>query len=222
MRTIDSKTYEYSEWLRAVFAHPVQANPWYWDCDFIEPDAQTCVDYLTRLFREPQILDEYLDEQVRDGLYFLISNGCSMHSLAIYNEKVPLQKRADAMLSMYDLFSKFMNKRCSAHLSHLDQAGANPINSVTYMWWDIIPFIGHPNDRNFQKLDEAALEVMESTLELDSIACQENALHGLGHWHMHYPGRVEKAVEKFLKKNKDKLSKDLENYARAAARGCVN
>jgi hypothetical protein len=39
-----------------------------------------------------------------------------------------------------------------------------------------------PDDPRIARLDRAALDVMADALALDAIACQESALHGLGHW----------------------------------------
>lgn len=222
MQGFDSRTLSFDEWVKAVFGHPVETTPWYYNCDFIEPAPKICLDYLTKLFTAPEILDEYLDEQVRDGLYFLISNACSSHTIPLCDQSCPMQQRIDCVHSMQTLFAEFLAKRCSEHLSHLDQAGANPINSVAYMWWDILPLCGRPDDRSFQKLDEAALDVMQQNLQLDSTPCRESALHGLGHWHLQYPGKVESIVDLFLKTTKKSISPELETYARAARQGCVN
>lgn len=222
MQEIDSRSLSFDDWVKAVFAHPVEINPWYYNCDFHEPDPKICLDYLTKLFTAPEILDEYLDEQVRDGLYFLVSNACSSHTIPLCDQITPMQQRIECVRSMQTLFSEFLTKRCSEHLSHRDQAGANPVNSVAYMWWDILPLCGRPDDKKFQELDEASLEVMEQTLELDSTACKESALHGLGHWHLQYPDRVESIVDRFLKTKKTSITPELESYARAARQGCVN
>ena len=65
------------------------------------------------------------------------------------------------------------------------------------MWWDLIPITGRPNDPARSVLDQAILTVMESTLQLDSIACRESALHGLGHWQHEYPERVGEIIDRF-------------------------
>jgi hypothetical protein len=40
-------------------------------------------------------------------------------------------------------------------------------------------------------LDVELLAVMKEILTLDSLACQESALHGLSHWRHHYSRFVE-------------------------------
>jgi hypothetical protein len=88
------------------------------------------------------------------------------------------------------------------------------------MWWDIIPFFGAPDDPSRQELDGAALSVMEETLSLDSLACRESALHGLGHWQHSYPERVGEIIGRAMNGPKG-WPQELIVYARDARRGCV-
>jgi hypothetical protein len=53
--------------------------------------------------------------------------------------------------------------------------------------------------------DPDILQVMGSTLQLDSIACRESALHGLGHWQHQYPQRVGEIIDKFSMSQPDLL-----------------
>lgn len=61
---------------------------------------------------------------------------------------------------------------------------------------------------------------MERTLQLDNIACQESALHGLGHWHSAYPKEVERIIDAFLQSNLN-IRPELEQYAQSARIGMV-
>lgn len=88
------------------------------------------------------------------------------------------------------LFTRLFARRCSNHLSHFDEKGASPLNSACYMWWDLFPTWGQPEDPVEAKLDAELLAVMSQILAIDSLPCQESELHGLGHWHMHYPARA--------------------------------
>jgi hypothetical protein len=88
------------------------------------------------------------------------------------------------------------------------------------MWWDIIPLYGRPNEPEWTEMDNEILGVLESTLKLDSLACQESALHGLGNWHLYYPGRVEGIINNFLQSQKE-LREELRTYVMNAYRGCV-
>jgi hypothetical protein len=88
------------------------------------------------------------------------------------------------------------------------------------MWWDIIPFLGHPGNPVWEEFDQDILKVMESTLQLDSIACQESALHGLGHWQHQYPERVGEIINKFSMTHRS-LRNELEKYMMNAFVGYV-
>ena len=62
--------------------------------------------------------------------------------------------------------------------------------------------------------------VMQRVLALDALACQEGALHGLGHWHLRYPEEVKGAIDVFLE-SRPQLDPRLRQYAISARRGCV-
>jgi hypothetical protein len=121
---------------------------------------------------------------------------------------------------MHNLFEECFAKRCTPHLSHLDEPGVSPLNGACYMWWDILPIGAQPDNADQMGLDHEILNAMESTLRLDSVACQESALHGLGHWQRSYPQRVTEIIDLFLQRQQG-LREELRTYAMSAARGCV-
>jgi hypothetical protein len=217
----------FEEWLNYVFDHPAGdlSNAWYWDTDrdWWDEDAHPAqtVQFLTRAFdNAAAVLKPYSDAQLNQGLWFLVSNACSNHMFALMDESVPWPARERCIYSFHQLYEQCFARRCSPHLSHLSEPDANPLNLVCYMWWDIIPLYGKPNDPSRKEMDEAILQVMESTLQLDSIACRESALHGLGHWHMYYPERVGEIIDKFSMSHPH-LPEKLESYMKAAYTGYV-
>ena len=88
------------------------------------------------------------------------------------------------------------------------------------MWWDIAPILGEPDTAAFAERDALILKVMADTLGLDSEACRESALHGLGHWHSYYPDEVQTIIYDFIWKDR-KIRDSLRNYAYAAMHGDV-
>jgi hypothetical protein len=88
------------------------------------------------------------------------------------------------------------------------------------MWWDIFPCVALPDDPDRGRLHLATIDAMRRTLALDSPACQESALHGLGHSARFHPSEVADAVDAFLADGRPK-SPELIAYARAARCGCV-
>ena len=196
------KNLRFEEWLSHVFDHPVDdhRNAWYWDIDrdWWEEDSAETLHFMTRLFENAEdLFQPYSDAQLNQGLWFLASNACSSHMFALMNASLPWSARRRCIASIHQLFEQCFARRCSPHLSHIDEPGANPLNAVCYMWWDIIPLYGKPDDPEHREMDEAILQVMESTLQLDSIACRESALHGLGHWQHAYPRRVGEIIDRF-------------------------
>ena len=83
-----------------------------------------------------------------------------------------------------------------------------------------MPVYGGPVLADRQALHLAALETMAKILEFDSLACQESALHGLGHWHRIFPQQIESLIDEFLLLHSG-ARPQLLTYARAARGGCV-
>ena len=215
----------FEEWVVFVFDHPVedQKLAWHWDLDadwWAAPAAVT-VQYLTQAFENAtQVFQPFSDAQLNQGLWYIVDNACSDHMFALMDLSVPWQARRRCIHSIHQLYEQTFARRCTPHLSHIDEPGAGPLNLVCYMWWDLIPLYGDPNDPAHKDIDQAILEVMDSTLQLDSIACQESALHGLGHWQRQYPQQVTEIIDRFLNRH-NALPGALRSYAMNAYRGCV-
>ena len=139
---------------------------------------------------------------------------------AVSDDSVPLDIRVKCVHSIRGVFEQLFDGLCSEHLSHIDEKGAAPLNSICYMWWDLIPFQLEADAPSKVAISKAALEVMEEILKLDSIACQESAIHGLGHWELFYPTEVAEIVDQYLKDNPN-LRTELKEYALRARDGDV-
>jgi hypothetical protein len=215
----------YEDWIEHVFSHEVRKYQaaWYFDHDapWWDGPAAVIVNYLTRLFEDPEpALAYFADSQIAQGLYYLVDTGAGGDARVITQSVVPLAERLRCLRSIGTLFDRIFAKRCTPTLSHLDEPGAGPLNGVCYMWWDIFPIGGAAGDPEAKTIDEAILSVMETSLALACPACQESALHGLGHWQSRYPERVATAIDDFLSRQED-LQPELVAYARAAHTGCV-
>jgi hypothetical protein len=131
-----------------------------------------------------------------------------------------LATREQVIRSCETLFRELLAPRCSPNLSHCDWHRAAPLNSICYMWWDIMPVYGGPKLDDQRALQNAALDTMGVILRLESIACQESALHGLGHWHAVFPEQTKALIDRFLQARPEIPSK-LRLYAQSARYGCV-
>ena len=94
------------------------------------------------------------------------------------------------------------------------------MNPVCYMWWDLFPAFGRPTEPDYAAVDVELLAVMKRALALDSLGCQESALHGLGHWQDQYPGVVEQTINEFLARSGG-MRQELREYAEYARLGYV-
>jgi hypothetical protein len=215
-RALTSLSYE--AWIEHVFSHEVRPyrNAWYFDpdCDMWSAPAWLSVGYLTRLFENPEpALAYFSDAQIAQGLHYLIDSGAGGVVLALGDESVPLIDRERCVRAIEILFANLFAARCTPHLSHLDEPGAGDLNGICYMWWDVFA-------TGALDLTGATLAAMERILALDSIACQESALHGLGHWRAYDERAVEAIIDAYLTR-RPCLRRELGAYARAARGGCV-
>jgi hypothetical protein len=220
-RRLESLSFD--EWVAHVFDHDVRGPEWYFDLDapvWAAPAALTLA-HVTRLFENPiEWLSRYDDAQLNQGFWYLVSNAGSNHMFALTDASAPLQARIRCVKSFTSLFEALFAARCSSDLIHLRPTEFNPLNLACYMWWDIVPFSGAPNDPKRAELDTAALSVMEEILSIESLPCRESALHGLGHWQPCYPQQVGDIIDRALDRS-NAWPATLKTYALSARSGCV-
>lgn len=215
----------FEQWLSHVFDHPLSGSgpEWYFEpgADWWDGPPADTVAFMTRAFENAAALFQpYSDALLNQGLWYLASNACSNHMFALLDPAVPWPARQRCVRSMRSLFEGCFARRCTPHLGHRDEPGAGPLNSVCYMWWDLIPIAPRPGEPSQRALDREILAVMESTLQLDSLACHESALHGLGHWQHGYPTQVAAIISAFRQRTGGRRP-ELDLYAANAAQGCV-
>ena len=214
----------YEDWISHCFARPVSDPAWYFDVDSPswEAPSSTSLQFMTRLFTSSaHVCEQFTDAQLDQGFWYLVSPSGSDHMFALLDESLPEANRLTCLRAMNSLFQDLFAARCTDVASSRRQSGEglSPLNSICHMWWEVIPIHGKPADSTRRTLDATVLEVLQSQLEISSIACQESALHGLGHWAHYYPERVEEIVAQFLESQNDNAK--LRAYATAAAKGNV-
>jgi len=196
---------------------------WTFDADesFSQLSPERKIELLTEAFeRSGELMAPFSDAQINQALWWSVAGSGSEYIHAISDESVPWVKRRRAVWSFVALFEEVMAKRCTETLSDMDESPASPLNSFCYMWWDSTPLC---SSRVFDKespLNVECLAVMERILRIPHVACQESALHGLGHWKFDHPAEVEKIIDEFLTRERN-LRPDLISYAEAAKTGCI-
>ena len=212
----------FDEWIDRVFDHPVGQFKWYWNDDTSEIAPAIAIRHLTQLFTTAQpALSRFANAQIGQGLWYLACGACSNYMWPLVQDGISWESRRTCIRAIASLFEQVFAQRCSDHLSHLDERDADALNEVCYMWWDLFPTWGDPDDPSCRERDREVLQVMARALSIDSVACQESVLHGLGHWHAHYPEFVEREIRQYLHENQ--LSRpELRQYAHGACRGNVS
>jgi hypothetical protein len=216
----------YDDWIEHVFAHAVPFYEPAWsfaaDADWWDPPGATAIAYLTRLFKQPEpLVEQFADSQIGQGLYYLIDNGAGAYCRFLIDGSVPIEARVACIEAIQTLFARLFQPRCPPVLSNIDEPGGTKLNQVCYMWWDIIPLAASSKPRRPDPIHEACLRVMRETLRLPNPACQESALHGLGHWAHAYPAFAATVIDAYLAGDPNRRP-ELVRYAQAARSGCVN
>lgn len=177
-------------------------------------DVQTLT-YATRAFENArQVFAPFSDDEIRDGLWSFASEW-GLHGLA--DMSIDYDLRLRCVQSIYTLYTDLFMVRCEPYLSAMRQDEPNRLNTLCYMWWDIFPFYG--NLSGDERKPNEFLPLLERILSLDHIACQESALHGLGHMSANRT-EIERMIDAYLKRNTH-ISESLRNYALSARGGCV-
>jgi hypothetical protein len=218
------------EWIAYIFDHPVAGairEAWYWSED--APEWRGTPEDIPALIAETfghagELLARFSDEQLDQGFWFLVGNTPPGFTVTLVDAQIPLPARFSALRSFVPLFEQVMAIRCSPHLSHLaEQAAANPPNSACYMWWDLLRFplleLNGPAEAERDLFHSEILVILRRLLAIPHDACRESALHGLGHWALHYPQAAE-IVDEFLS-NTPGLRRELIAYTERAKIGNV-
>jgi hypothetical protein len=211
-----------ASWIAHVFDHPVEKPPWHWafDAPEWEGSSELIATYIAETFeRSGELLAPYTDAQLGQGFWYLVSSAASDFMRALMESEVPLATRLRALHSFVPVFEQVMAVRCSQHLSHLDEQPANPLNVACYMWWDMIPVRGQPENRWQAEFDSEVLRLLQRLLSIPHDACRESALHGISEWHYHYPS-AESIVDEWLARTPS-LRPELVSYAQQAKIGRV-
>ena len=201
----------FEEWVVAVF-DPAVDDPW-------PPPAQELA-HLTRLFRDPvAALDGFTDDEVGIGLWSILDSGGAATALAVNDDTLPLDQRIACIRLIPAVYRELFVPRCAERLGHLDEEGGR-LEMACYMFWDVAVIGGPPGVREGNLLEDAVLDVLHDILAIEHAACQESAIHGLGHRVSRHPERAPRMLDDWLRRGPVRDDR-LRPYARAAMTGCI-
>jgi hypothetical protein len=212
----------FQEWLDETFGRAVTGE---YHPEFVHREVENwpdpvsnadAVEYLTRLFENPEkSLQYYSDRQIAPGLWELGPGDAH----CVYDQSIPIEKRLRLIGSVEIFFRDFFDKRCVPRLSDAASQHVTPLNTICYMWWEVITWGWLKDDPDADRIKARDLEVMEAVLQLPNPACKESAIHGLGHM-VRQSDRAHAIIDRFLSREKD-IDPQLASYARAALTGCI-
>ncbi len=140
----------------------------------------------------------------------------------VFDPAIEWSIREAAILAVTPLFENFFTKYCTPKCSHgtVRAIPGENINLICYMFWDICPL--HPDmcDDQDHAYTDSCFDVLARILAIDHVACQEAALHGLGHWAHRHGDRSAAIINRALRAPRP-VPEVLESYARRAMVGDV-
>lgn len=213
----------FEEWVQTCFDHPFTEPEWFWGDGFdslwesLGLSELVAVNYLTRLFLEPQHLKPYSLKQVAQGIWFLVAETSpSQSSYALLRPYIALRERLACIQSMTEFFRNFVAPAAPGPAD----TESDEFHGVCYMWWDLLwhTFASADGREGEPELHQTCMEVMSAVLELPSELCRLSALHGLNHWHRDFREEVEQVIDAFLANASD-ITPGISEYASKARTG---
>ena len=229
----DSATFD--KWLKWVFDHPVadrKREEWWWTKPYAREGGSwldrppiTALTFVTRLFENPVgHLSRYSDAQIDQGLWFIVHTANSKHFEWLIDGRIDLALRKRCIRSFENLSRALFAPRCSDEVIH----GTKPLDSICYMLWDLAI---HNADRiqdnpdgtysriRDAEIDKESVNTLARIIAIPSIACQQSALHGLGHL-VHDACLGADIIQNYLDDHQN-LRSDIRKYAQQALLGKI-
>lgn len=212
---------DYPAWLELLFSH--EAPDWYFDLDTETPTLPPAeiAGHTLRLLEAPGLLISCrTDDQIASGLKYLFDYGTGFAVIRdVGDASVTPVLRREIAARMDRLWTQIFAARCSTALGHLSEEGGM-LNTFCYMFWDSFYGIEVADPAERHELEAAFIEVMARILAIPHPACQESALHGLGHWGRRFADRCDVLIGDFLAEGRA-ARPELVRYAKSARTGCI-
>jgi hypothetical protein len=221
---MEDESVTFEEWLKWAFDHPAPAKDgkeWYWDVPDVDeggrwldrPPVQALT-FATKLFENPlAYLSCYSDAQIGEGIWFIVFRTCSKHFDGLVDPSVDLGLRTRCIRSLENLSRELFAPRCSDNGVWY---ATDPLDQICYMLWDLVVSDTSNID---PEIDKVFLDTLARILAIPCIACQQSALHGLGHL-VRYTKLGADVIQQFLDDHPN-LREDLRKYAQKALVGAV-
>jgi hypothetical protein len=224
----------FHQWLKWAFEHAGETEwnsewshtSYTWESGrWLEQSPAVGLEFVSKLFENPlEYLSSYSDEQINEGLFFIVSTARSAHFYCLVEGDVDIALRRRCIRSIEVLTRELLAPRCSDNV----WIYTKPLNHICDLLWDLVVYCSNSTDLNSNgalwgvrnpEIDEEVLDTLSHILAMPSVACQQSALHGLGHL-VDFSGLGSSVIQQFLDDNPD-LRSDLREYAQTALVGKV-
>jgi hypothetical protein len=226
----------FDEWLKWAFDHPVTElmghDQWWWHVPrdweggiWLDRPPERALAFVIQLFENPlAYLSCYSDAQIDQGVNFIVSRACSKHFDWLVDRRIDIGLRKRCFRSIEELFRELLAPRCSDDI----WIYTKPLNHICDMFWDMVVRDANTAERDsdgtyrivrYTDVDAEILDTLAHILAMPSVACQQSALHGLGHL-VHEAKLGSNVIQKYLDDYPD-LRYNLRQYARIAMFGGV-
>jgi hypothetical protein len=216
----------FDQWIKEIFDRPVEEE---WHASYhrrwLEQLPALGLAFVAKLFENPPAyLSGYSDEQIDQGICIIVSPLCSDHFCYVAEGNIDLALRKRCIRSLENLSRELFAPRCSDNV----WIYTKPLNHICDMLWDIVVYGTNSTDWNSDRalwgvrnpeIDKELLNTLSRILVIPSIACQQSALHGLGHL-VDFSGLGSSVIQRYLDEHPD-LRSDLREYALGALTGEV-
>jgi len=182
-------------------------------------DSATVNEYAIRFNNEiAGIVAQHGEDPVNKAIWYIYSSASGYMWGAM--DKSLGTKRAHFMESVNSLYANGFAQYCSQYYGHLDNGpeSVRSMNSACYMLWDM-DGLECPALNGDSELLNASFDVLSNALRLESLACNESALHGLGHLATNHRGLTSPPIDEFLRRKN--LPSEIREYAKTAKAGYV-
>jgi len=191
-----------AEFTKYLFERPTDGLEWYFRDEHEDPSVakELLVELVAGVFMQAaSIGSQFSERQVCMGLRYLVNPSSGPIAYRYLDASIDFEVRKWAIASMRFVFSDLFAQKLEGNGAYREHGGL-PLSygETCYMWWDMFPRHGIPRRADMEDVDSVICQTIGSVLEVDVLACQESALHGLGHWFSSRPDEVETAVKSFL------------------------
>ena len=128
---------------------------------------------------------------------------CSGHVLysfadSLFSKEVPPELRKSVFDKMLALFTDVFPLRCENKRIQDVVNSEGLWNPLCYMWWDLLPRRGEPDDAHLRATDIQIVDLLGQVLKVDHIACKQSALLGLSNWSRFLPAETAATIDEQL------------------------